>query len=81
MSNEKQKSAQLDYEKVLAEEDNRQEKLRNFAREILTNFFNSDPFSDNVDNKCLAEDYMQLVMFAIDNTSKKINNKTYGGNE
>jgi hypothetical protein len=80
MSNEKQ-TAQLDYEKILAEEDNRQQKLRNFAREILTNYFGSDPLSNEVDNKCLAEDYIQLVMFAIDETSKKINKQTYGGNK
>ncbi len=73
-------AAQAEYEMELAEEDNRQQKLRNFAREILKNYFGSDPLSNEVDNKCLAEDYIQLVMFSIDETSKKITNKTYGGN-
>jgi hypothetical protein len=54
----------------LAEEDHRQQKLRNFAREILINYFGNDPLSNDVDNKCLAEDYIQLVMFAIDETKK-----------
>ena len=76
-----QAAAQAEYEMELAEEDNRQQKLRNFAREILTNYFGSDPLSNEVDNKCLAEDYIQLVMYAIDETSKKITNLTYGGNK
>lgn len=71
-------AAQAEYEESLAEEDARQMQLRSFAGVILKNFFNSDPFSDEVDDKCLAENYIQLVMYAIDETAKELKKEVQG---